>query len=200
MLGKSCLLATCLSLVVLQIFADPQHENHGCKIDSDCGPTGATCNRNGDCSCPGTPGKDYVVVPGAKPQCQKVASLGESCNYNDQCHQSSAGPFARCNKNKCECYDTENEGRDVVRPYSGTCYQATALGVDCLHGNQCKAFVEPEDHVVCYNNQTVGRSYCRCIEGQKDCKEKSGVGSVVIGISTLATFAFVGLMATKVVL
>lgn len=199
MMGKACLLATCLSLVILHISADPQHENHGCRNDNDCGPSGSTCD-NGACHCPGVPGKDYVVIPDAKPQCQKPASLGEFCKYDGQCQKSSAGQLSRCHKDKCECYDTHNNGIDVIRPYSGTCYLATALGVECFNDNQCKAFVEPEEHVVCYNNQTIGRRYCECIEGQKDCKEKSGAGSAVIGISTLATFAFVGLMANKVVL
>jgi len=182
---------------------DPNHpdQHEGCSKDQDCG-NDAACNADGTCRCPGQPRKDYVFIRQAKPMCQKVSSIGESCVHRDQC-TVRAGNLTQCNsKGKCECYDYEKSGRDVVREYGGTCYRGTTLNEKCSlrngGDNQCKASIQPEEDVKCVLESGSGTSgTCKCKDGKK-CYEKNGATSPGFGVTSVITLALVGLAANKI--
>lgn len=218
MSSLSALFPVALLLVVLavaQTLADhePSHppQHLGCHSNEDCG-TGATCNPDDHtCTCQGH-GKQEVFIPEVMPMCQKIAKVGESCKHRTQCATSS-GNLTRCNdKGKCECFDYE-KNRDKIILYEGTCYRLTSVGGKCTTGgggsNQCKASIQPESHVRCELDQgSRDKGTCKCIDGQK-CEEKvfkddkpgaGGASQAAVGISSLISFALVGLVANKVVM
>ncbi|CAL8093537.1 unnamed protein product [Orchesella dallaii] len=174
-------------LLISQTLADHNdHEKH-CQSDTDCG-FGATCNR-GICGCTN---KEQVFVPEADSHCHPLGTIGGVCKYDLQCTKRDV--LSRCHNSKCECYDTRNNGIDVIKEYKGTCYDGTAIDEECRDNNQCKAFIFPEEHVSCKHSSNENKFLCRCDEGIK-CEHKSGNSAQSVQVGYLTIISIFGFMA-----